>query len=332
MRITSLASGSTGNALVVEAGPHRRTKLLVDAGLNGRLLINRLMQIAVPPTQIQGVLITHEHSDHIIGLPTLMKRFAIPAIADHRTLAALEECFASGVWRTDTGASVSRSVGFEANTPLLNSANRIYSDEKSSLVANEPNSYLAHGMWQGDKLRYTIPFSVGSRTIVGDIEVRSFPVSHDAVAPCGYLFKADGRCVCIAIDSGKVTPTMLKMMAQADLLIIESNHDRQRLLNGPYPYTLKQRILSAKGHLSNDQAAEAILHTWQSDGSRWVWLSHLSQVNNTPELALEAMRNHIEFARANMEQVHITALPPGMGSVWDSTHLVQTPSLWEMLQ
>jgi phosphoribosyl 1,2-cyclic phosphodiesterase len=324
MQVTSLASGSTGNALLVEAGPQKRTKLLIDAGLNGRLLVDRLRQLAVPPSLLQGVLVTHEHSDHIIGLPTLMKRFAIPAIADARTLGAIKESFASGVWQTDAGAIISRKS--DASIIVSISANAVTSEQQEG---KEVTLATAHGMWQGDKLRYATPLSVGSHTVIGDIEVRSFPVSHDAVAPCGYLLKADGRCVCIAIDSGKVTRTMLKMMKQADLLIIESNHDRQRLLNGPYPYSLKQRILSAKGHLSNDQAAEAVLHTWRPDGIRWVWLSHLSLVNNTPELALEIMRNHIEFAGANSAQVHITALPPGMGDIWDSAQMWRTPSLWE---
>lgn len=325
MRVTSLASGSTGNALLVEAGPQGRTKLLVDAGLNGRLLVNRLRQLAVPPAHLQGVLVTHEHSDHIIGLPTLMKRFAVPAVADARTLGAIEESFASGVWQTDAGAIVTRKS--EASITLSISANAVTSEQQES---EEATLVTTNGMWQGDKLRYATPLSVGSRTEIGDIEVRSFPVSHDAVAPCGYLLKADGRCVCVAIDSGKVTSTMLKMMKRADLLIIESNHDRQRLLNGPYPYSLKQRILSSKGHLSNDQAAEAVLHTWRPDGIRWVWLSHLSLVNNTPELALEIMRNHIEFAGANPAQVQIATLPPGMGDVWDSAQSWRTPSLWEI--
>ena len=325
MQVTSLASGSTGNALLVEAGPQRRTKLLIDAGLNGRLLVNRLRQLAVPPSLLQGVLVTHEHSDHVIGLPTLMKRFSIPAIADARTLGAIEESFASGVWQTDSGAIISRKS--DASIIVSISANAVTSEHQEN---EEVTLATAHGMWHGDKLRYATPLSVGSHTVIGDIEVRSFPVSHDAVAPCGYLLKADGRCVCIAIDSGKVTPKMLKMMKQADLLIIESNHDRQRLLNGPYPYSLKQRILSAKGHLSNDQAAEAVLHTWRPDGIRWVWLSHLSLVNNTPELALKIMRNHIEFAGANPAQVQVTALPPGMGGIWDSAQMLRTPSLWEM--
>ncbi len=336
MRVTSLGSGSTGNALLVEAGPERRTKVLVDAGLQGRLLVKRLWQVAVSPTQLQGVLVTHEHSDHIVGLPTLMRRFAIPAFADPRTLKVIEESFASGVWRTDAGTVTIRSRESSVEAALPASTDEGVEEQRagcdSPLEANRSTSIVTHGMWQGDKLRYTTPFGVGSHCVIGDIGVRSFSVSHDAVAPCGYLLKADGCCVCVAIDSGKVTATMLKMMKQADLLIIESNHDRQRLLSGPYPYLVKRRILSAKGHLSNDQAAEAVLHTWRTDGVRWVWLSHLSLVNNTPELALEMMRGHIAFAGADPEQVQVTALPAGMGDVWDSAQLRKSLSLWELLE
>src|SRR6266566_8785005 len=91
MRVTSLASGSSGNALLVEAGPGRRTRLLVDAGLSGNILIERLRQAGTHPTQLQGVLVTHEHSDHIIGLPVLTKRYAIPVITAPDTLAAIEQ-------------------------------------------------------------------------------------------------------------------------------------------------------------------------------------------------------------------------------------------------
>jgi phosphoribosyl 1,2-cyclic phosphodiesterase len=137
--------------------------------------------------------------------------------------------------------------------------------------------------------------------------------------------------VCVVIDSGEVTPTMLEAMRQADLLVLESNHDRQKLLRGPYPYALKQRILSTTGHLSNDQAAEAVLRTWRTDGLRWLWLSHLSRTNNTPAIARNSMLSRITAAKANLAQVHITILPPSMGGVWDSAQLWHMSSLWEML-
>jgi phosphoribosyl 1,2-cyclic phosphodiesterase len=123
---------------------------------------------------------------------------------------------------------------------------------------------------------------------------------------------------------------MLEALNQADLLILESNHDRERLLRGPYPYALKQRILSSTGHLSNDQAAEAVLRTWRTDAVRWLWLSHLSRTNNTPKIALQSMRSRIQEAKANLGQLHISVLPHTIGAIWDSTQLWHAPSLWEM--
>jgi len=291
MRVTSLGSGSSGNALLVEAGPRGRTKLLVDAGFSSPILIERLRKVGVHPKDLRGVLVTHEHIDHVLGLPVLMKYYCIPAISAPATLAAIQQ--SSATWPVDQETLVS---------PI----------EYSRLV------------------EHTSLMQVGSRRMIGDIEVVSFPVSHDAVDPCGYLLSAGGCRICIAIDSGEVTSTMLEAMHYADLLILESNHDRERLIRGPYPYALKQRILSATGHLSNDQAADAVLQTWRTDSVRWLWLSHLSRTNNTPKLALQGMVNRLEEAGANLAQVHISISPPGMGGVWDSTQLWHSPALWEI--
>jgi phosphoribosyl 1,2-cyclic phosphodiesterase len=293
MRIVSLGSGSSGNALLVEAGPERRTKLLVDAGLSMRVLTERMRLAGVMLEQLSGVLITHEHSDHVLGLPSLLKRSSIPLISDVRTYQAVVESITTGALRTDSGKLA----------PI-------------------------HDIFEGKLSHMALP--VGSCCTLGDVEVTSFATAHDAVAPCGYLLTAGGCRVCMVTDTGEVTETMLQVMQHADLLVLESNHDRQRLLRGPYPYKLKQRILSSTGHLSNDQAAEAVLRTWRNDSVRWLWLAHLSRTNNTPTLALETMRAHLRAVSANLAQVHLAALPPGMGHVWDSTQLWHTPSLWEM--
>lgn len=311
MRVVSLASGSGGNALLIEAGPRRRTKLLIDAGLNGRALTDRLQSVGAHPAQLQGVLVTHEHIDHVAGLPILMKRYAIPVIADSLTYKAIESSLASGFWRTDSGA-------------LLSS--KMEDDELHSPT----HDVVRDGLQEGT-LKRVVSLPVGSRRTVGDIEVLSFPVSHDAVAPCGYLLQAGGCRVCVVTDSGEVTAAMLDMIRHADLLILEANHDRERLLRGPYPQALKQRILSRIGHLSNDQTADAILRTWRSDSVRWLWLAHLSRTNNTASLALSSVRARLLAARANLAQLHISALPSDMGYVWDSTELWRMPSLWEML-
>jgi len=310
MRVVSLGSGSSGNALLVEAGSNGRTKLLVDAGFSERILRERLRSVGVTISQIQGILTTHEHADHILGLSTIMKRYATPVVADPRTLAAIEQVFTSGILRSESGALVSLET-----EEGIDPTEHIHIDDRSSLHIVRHNS---------------IHLAVGTRCMLGDIEVVSFPVSHDAVAPCGYLLSAGGCRVCVVTDSGEVTPTMLEAMNQADLLILESNHDRERLLRGPYPYALKQRILSSTGHLSNDQAAEAVLRTWRTDAVRWLWLSHLSRTNNTPKLALQSMRTRIQEAKVNLGQVHISVLPHTMGAIWDSTQLWHVPSLWEM--
>jgi phosphoribosyl 1,2-cyclic phosphodiesterase len=319
MRVTSLGSGSSGNALLVEAGPQRRTKLLIDAGFPGRILYQRLQQAGVTPAQLQGICVTHEHTDHIIGLPWLVKRCDVPIISDPRTLAVLEQQLSTGIIYSQYGTPIS----LFNESPCDEPAPVCYACNGSSRMEEPERS------WQNASFTQ-LPLDAGSRRVIGDIEIISFPVSHDAVAPCGYLLSAAGCRVCIVIDSGEVTDAMLTAISHADLLIIESNHDRERLLRGPYPQTLKQRILSSTGHLSNDQAADAILQTWRSDSVRWLWLSHLSRTNNTPKLAFTHLRQRITAAKANLSQVHITVLPPTMGSTWDSTQLWENLALWQM--
>jgi phosphoribosyl 1,2-cyclic phosphodiesterase len=333
MRVTSLGSGSSGNALLVEAGPRGRTRILVDAGLSGRILIERLQQAGTHPKQLQGVLVTHEHIDHVIGLPVLMKRYGVPAITAPATLAALQQSFASGTWPVDPEALINTAAPAPLSTSLDSLGNEVLSsavvESNILLPVASPASGVLLPVGNGPVVS-TIPMQLGSRCLIGDIEVVSFPVSHDAVAPSGYLITAGGCRICIAIDSGEVTPTMLEAMHHADLLILESNHDRERLIRGPYPYALKQRILSPTGHLSNDQAAGAVLQTWRTDSVRWLWLSHLSRTNNTPKIALQSMLNRLEKAGANLAQIHVSVSPPGMSHVWDSAQLWHEPSLWEM--
>jgi phosphoribosyl 1,2-cyclic phosphodiesterase len=313
MRVVSLGSGSSGNALLVEAGPQGRTRLLIDAGLSARTIIARLRAVGVAPEQLQGILVTHEHSDHVLGIPTLVNRYALPIVTDPLTYAAIEEGLNSGRWRSDSGKLILAATGQD-------------SDGQAAIAELESLPSIS------TRSMPTIPLASGSRTMLGDIEIQSFPTSHDAAAPCGYLLSTRGCRMCIVTDSGEVTTEMLDHMRLADLLILESNHDRQRLLRGPYPHMLKERILSPKGHLSNDQAADAVLRTWRGHGLRWLWLAHISRTNNTPDIALKSMRANLQAAGVDLGCIHISVLPPTLGHIWDSTQLWHAPALWQMEQ
>ncbi len=341
MRVTSLGSGSSGNAYLIEAGPQGRTRLLVDAGFPARVLAERLRLAGCAPGQLRGVLVTHEHSDHIIGLPALLKRYHVPVFADPRTLSEIRTIFSAGELRSESGSLVRLEAELSASsadgTALLIQEERVLletttpaSEELATSLSASVQLTDESILSTDDGLWRALP--AGTSRVIGDIEARSFPVSHDAVAPCGYVLSAGGCRVCIVTDSGEVTPAMLTAIAQADLLILESNHDRARLLSGPYPYYLKQRILSPTGHLSNAQAAEAVLRTWRYDGVRWLWLAHLSRTNNTPKLALTSMQKSLREAGANLSQIHISVLKHEMGKSWDSTRLWQDTHLWELPQ
>jgi phosphoribosyl 1,2-cyclic phosphodiesterase len=127
----------------------------------------------------------------------------------------------------------------------------------------------------------------GEEISFDDIHIRSFNTSHDAVKPMGFTIEQGKQRICYATDTGYITPDIIREAKKADLVILESNHDVQRLMQGPYPHMLKRRILSNHGHLSN-AAAAAFLLGLASDGRPVTfWLAHLSAVNNTPKLAFD---------------------------------------------
>jgi phosphoribosyl 1,2-cyclic phosphodiesterase len=333
MRVTSLGSGSSGNAYVIEAGPNGRTRLLVDAGFPARLLSERLRLAECAPHLLSGVLITHEHSDHILGLPFLLKRHRIPVYADPRTLSEIRRIFSAGELRSESGALINLDLQADVFEGERSQVSETGSQSEAATVPSQgtvenAGEVVAGKSWEDSTLWRALP--AGTSCVIGDVQVHSFPVSHDAAAPCGYILSAGGCRVCLVTDSGEVTPVMLEAIAQADLLILESNHDRERLIRGPYPYYLKERILSPTGHLSNAQAASAVLKTWRTDAVRWLWLAHLSRTNNTRTLALTSMRQSLQQARVSLAQLHISVLSHDMGSTWDSARLWRDEHLWTM--
>ena len=267
MRVISLGSGSSGNAVVVQAG---QTAVLVDAGFGPRTLASRLRAVGIAPGAISAVLLTHEHSDHTCGALKFAQQHRIPLVSDPRTLGALLAQPAS-VALTQTTAPERIELG------------------------------------------------VGGSLRLGALEVRSFPISHDAVAPCGFVLASAAWRVCVVTDTGMIAEPIIEALHEAHLVVVEANHDVTRLTNGPYPWHLKQRILSPTGHLSNAQTSAALIQALD-DGPRWVWLAHLSRTNNTPDLARGAVRDQLRAA--GLRHVVPVALPPEVGPVWDSADLL----------
>jgi len=161
--------------------------------------------------------------------------------------------------------------------------------------------YINEGTLNGTELDLfkvrTELFRTGDVLSVGDLRITSFPLSHDAQDPVGYTVEKDGAKISIVTDTGIVTEPVKNAMRAADVLVLESNHDESVLRMGRYPWFLKQRILSDKGHLSNEAAANALAEVLLEEQAlgeltpRTVLLAHLSAENNFPEMALMTMQN-----------------------------------------
>jgi phosphoribosyl 1,2-cyclic phosphodiesterase len=229
VRVCLLASGSKGNAIFIEAGG---SKILIDAGLSAREVINRLAAIGVAGGELDAILVSHEHTDHTRGAGTLARRVKIPLLISYPTLS-------------HTGR-------------LL---------EKAEVIEFESG----------------YPFAFR------DILIDPFPTTHDASDPVGFIIECREGRVGMATDLGIVTRLVRDKLSGCRAVILESNHDEEMLLNGPYPWHLKQRIKSRHGHLSNHDSA-ALLEEIVHGGLEGVFLAHLSEVNNDPAVALEVAR------------------------------------------
>ena len=140
-------------------------------------------------------------------------------------------------------------------------------------------------------------FETGDRFRIGDITVKTFRVSHDAAEPVGFTFSADGKQISIVTDTGCMSEEIISEIKEADILILEANHDVDMLKVGRYPWFLKQRVLGEAGHLSNAAAGETILRlVSECEKERCVLLAHLSKENNFPEMAYQTVKNILEEA------------------------------------
>ena len=240
MDFCTIASGSSGNCTYVGT---QSASLLVDTGMSGKKLKESLHAIDRKMEDLSGILITHEHSDHICGLGVLARRYHLPIYATPGTIRYLISC-------TQVG---------------------------------KIDPQLFHPVKEDE------PFTVG------DITACPFRISHDAAQPVGYRFESGGKSAAIATDMGCYDEYIISHLRDLEALLLEANHDVNMLQAGPYPYPLKQRILSEKGHLSNEHAGHLlceILH----DNIRYILLGHLSAENNYPPLAMATVTSEIELA------------------------------------
>ncbi len=284
-RCTVLASGSKGNCTVIRT---ERTRLVVDAGLSCREIVRRMRYAGEDPEKVDGLLITHEHQDHIQGVSVLARRFRIPTYFTGATHAAWKRIltprktmgYAAWLEERKRRAAIADSTFENAaeDAEELSAAGAV-----STLVASAEQPSLLE-----EEFSTALPalefFSAGKSFTIGDIAVTPFTIPHDAADPVGFVFEAEGMRIAVATDLGYMPPNVQEQLQRADLLILESNHDVEMLRDGPYPWSVKQRVLSRVGHLSNDAAAEYLSGVYDGH-ARWVILAHLSESNNLPELA-----------------------------------------------
>lgn len=234
MTFTVFASGSSANCSLLSDGT---VNVLLDMGISLRQLEQALSLRGLTPGQLSAVLVTHEHTDHISGLPVLCKKYQIPVYAPRTA------------------------------------ANRI-----RRMTAGDTD-YIR-------ELTPEQPFSLDTLTVT------AFPTPHDTEMSVGYRIEGGGRTFGLCTDAGCITDTMRRYLAGCGCALIECNHDIDMLKTGKYPYRLRQRILSDRGHLSNERGAELAEHIVHHGGKTLI-LGHLSRENNTPELARSAVEARV---------------------------------------
>jgi phosphoribosyl 1,2-cyclic phosphodiesterase len=319
--MTVLASGSRGNSAVVASS---RTRILVDAGLSCRELFKRMQQAGEDPCALDAILITHEHQDHVQGLSVAARKLGIPVYfteATHRAWLRWmqpRKRMSYAVWLAQRQqeaaartAAASQSPAPAAPAPdTLATDNPFYRErELAECAAEEAELALAAECASHEPASEPGPqrpaadpcalpgieyFRAGSGFSIGDIDILPFTIPHDAADPVGFVFTAEGIRVGLATDLGYMPANVSQHLRGCDIVMLESNHDLEMLRDGPYPWSVKQRVLSRVGHLSNAAAAE-FLEKGYDGGAAYVVLAHLSESNNLPELARVAA----EFALRN---------------------------------
>jgi len=224
-----LFSGSGGNSIFIAS---HSTRILVDAGVSAKRICEELSSIGANAADIDAILITHEHIDHIRGIGVLARKFGCQIYANAATWQAIECAKLSG----------------------------FISPEQKITFCSDEDFYI------------------------GDLGIEPIRTSHDAAEPVCYNIWSSSKKLSVATDMGFMPSNILGRLKGSSIVLLESNHDVDMLKYGNYPAQLKRRILSNKGHLSNDAAADALLQLAAS-GTSHIMLGHLSKENNTPAMA-----------------------------------------------
>lgn len=223
-----------------------KTRILIDVGLSRKETAARLAAIGEDIEKLDAILITHEHSDHIAGLPVLGRKCGKPVFCTELTAQMLD-----------------------------------WDDIRAPKQT----------------------FAAGTGFTIGDLEIGSFTIPHDAVDPVGYTVKTDGVRAAVVTDLGYMPDSIKMHLRGTDLLLLESNHNLEMLKVGPYPWSIKQRIMGRKGHLSNDAAYEFITQDMDTSVSTLI-LGHLSENTNYPSL-VEQMAEQALGARGVKPRMHV---------------------------
>lgn len=238
--IISIGSSSSGNSYIVTNG---RTRILLDVGLSCKKIRGGLAMHGISEDSVGGILITHEHIDHVNSIRATSKALA--------------------------------------NAHVFASRGTISNCDKFQYV---PNDRL-HAIAAQDE------------RMIGDIRVKAFRLSHDASEPIGFSFTSGNTKLTVVTDTGVVTDEIFEEIKNSDILVLESNHEVSMLEMGPYPYSVKRRILSDHGHLSNVTAGETLVRMLDKRASMdlkmppQILLGHLSFNNNAPSIADLTVKN-----------------------------------------
>lgn len=252
--VTSLGSGSSGNALLVQTPT---ATVLVDCGIGVRKLTGALGASGKRLQDIDAVLVTHEHVDH------------------NREIGRLQR--AGAVIISTEGTAASSGVDRERHLSL----------------------------------------ECGRSVSLRGLDIMGVQVAHDAAEPCGFLIRAGNATICVFTDLGSVSGAIGEAVSEANLIVLEANHDEQMLRRGPYPVHLQRRILADTGHLSNATTADLLATALRtSRHSPTIWLAHLSDTNNRPRLAVTTVTKRLAQAGLHLE---VDALPRReAGPTWHS--------------